>query len=384
MAARRVATVAFEYVEGGAEDEQALRRNRQAFDCFHFVPRTLINTEGRSLATTLFGREQALPLIIAPTGNNGLMRRHGDVKLARAAAHAGIPFTLSTVSNTRPEVIREQAPDVRLWMQLYVLGGPEVTESVISHAEAAGAEALVFTTDANVFGNREWDRRNFRAPGKPTLWRMIDAALHLPWFLDVFLPTGLPEFVNVAPFLPPDMRSALNSVSRLPALFRANLDWDHVAQLRDRWRGTLIVKGILHPADVEKAIALGVDGVGLTNHGGRQLDASITPFEMLPELARYRDRITLIIDSGFRRGADIAKALALGAHAVMIGRATLYGLAAGGEEGASHAIDILRSELDRVMGQISCRSLGELKPALLREGWRTERSPRAEFSDRDR
>jgi (S)-mandelate dehydrogenase len=332
----------------------------------------------------VFGREQPLPIIIAPTGNNGLMRRHGDSKLARAAARAGIPFTLSTVSNTRPETIRAEAPDVRLWMQLYVLGGPEVTESVITHAEAAEAEALVFTTDANVFGNREWDRRNFRAPGKPTWPRMIDAALHLPWFIDVFLPNGLPEFVNVADFLPPNMRSALNSVSRLPALFRANLDWDQVARLRDRWRGTLIIKGVLHPEDVEKAIALGVNGVVLTNHGGRQLDGSITPFEMLPELTKYRDRITLIVDSGFRRGSEVAKALALGAHAVMIGRATLYGLAAGGEAGASHAIDILRTELDRVLGQIGCRSIAELSPELLRKGWPTARTPRRELADRDR
>ncbi|MEI8297120.1 MAG: alpha-hydroxy acid oxidase [Pseudomonadota bacterium] len=368
MARRYAPAFAFEYVEGGAEDELALARNRQAFDRWRFLPRTLVNTTGRHARTTLFGVEQPLPLVIAPTGLNGILRRDGDLLLARAAAAAGIPFCLSTVSNARPERVIEAAGG-RVWMQLYMLNHPALVDDVVSRADSAGCEALVFTTDANVFGSREWDKRSFRAPGSLSLRRLLDAACHPRWAWDVAIPHGLPRFVNVMDFLPPEARSAKAGVSLIPALFRPSIDWDDVARLRDRWRRRLIIKGILDPADVERAVRLGCDGVVLTNHGGRQLDTTVAPIEVLAEIARaYRDRITILVDSGFRRGSDVAKAMALGAHGVMVGRATLYGLAAGGEAGASHAIAILASELDRVLGQLGCRSLAELGSAMLREG----------------
>jgi len=355
-------------VEGGAEDELALARNRQAFDRWRFVPRTLVDTTGRQLATSVFGQQQPLPLVIAPTGLNGVLRRNGDLALARMAATAGIPFCLSTVSNARPGDIVAGAGG-RVWMQLYVLNVPALVDDIVTRAEAAGCEALVFTTDANVFGSREWDRRSFRAPGRLRPRMLLDAALHPRWALDVLVPHGLPRFVNVMDFLPPEARSAKDGVSRIPTLFPASIDWDDVARLRDRWRRRLVIKGILDPADVERAVRLGCDGVVLTNHGGRQLDTAMAPLEILPEVARaFRDKITIFVDSGFRRGSDVLKAIALGAHAVMIGRATLYGLAAGGEAGAGHALGILHSEMDRVLGQLGCRSLAELGPAMLREG----------------
>jgi (S)-mandelate dehydrogenase len=261
-------------------------------------------------------------------------------------------------------------------MQLYVLNVPALVESVVARADAAGCEALVFTTDANVFGSREWDKRSFRAPGSLGLRQLLDAVGHPRWALDVAIPNGLPRFVNVMDFLPPEARSAKAGVSRIPTLFAASIDWDDVARLRDRWKRRLIIKGILDPADVERAVRLGCDGVVLTNHGGRQLDTTVAPIEVLGEIARaYRERITILVDSGFRRGSDIAKAIALGAHGVMIGRATLYGLAAGGEAGASHAIGILASELDRVLGQLGCRSLADLGPSMLREGIPTPAPP---------
>ncbi|MBS0373682.1 MAG: alpha-hydroxy-acid oxidizing protein [Proteobacteria bacterium] len=374
VAARRVPAFAFEYVEGGAEDELALERNRLAFDRWRFVPRTLVNTEGRHARTTLFGREQPLPIVIAPTGVNGMLTRDADLKLARAAARAGIAFTLSTVSNQRPDTVVREAGG-RLWMQLYWFRDPAIAADVVRRADAAGYEALVFTSDANVFGHREWDKRSYRGPGQLTLRSVLDVARHPRWLLDVMWPRGLPRFVNVADFFPPEARSARAGVTRIPALFAPTIDWDTVAWLRERWPRRLLVKGILDPADVERAVRLGCDGVVLSNHGGRQLDCTVAALEVLPEIARaFGDRTTILVDGGIRRGSDIAKAVALGAHAVMVARATLYGVAAGGEAGASHALTILASELDRVLGQLGCRSLAELSPAMLREGEPTRRA----------
>ena len=359
---------AFEYVEGGAEDELALTRNRLAFDQWRFVPKTLVNTEGRHARTTLFGRELALPVVIAPTGVNGMLTRDADVKLARAAADAGIPFTLSTVGNARPDVVARES-GARLWMQLYWFRDPAIAADVVRRAAEAECEALMFTTDANVFGHREWDKRSYRGPGQLTLRSVLDVACHPRWILDVMVPHGLPRFVNVADFFPPEARSAKAGVTRIPALFTPTIDWDDVARLRDTWKRPLIIKGPLDAGDVERAVRLGCEGVVLSNHGGRQLDACVTALEVLPEIAHaFGSRITILIDGGIRRGSDIAKAIALGAHAVMVARATLYGVAAGGEAGARHAIGILASELDRVLGQLGCRSLADLSPSMLRPG----------------
>ena len=368
IAARRVPNFAFEYVEGGAEDELALARNRLAFDQWHFVPRTLVNTEGRHTRAPLFGRERALPLVVAPTGLNGMLTKDADLKLAAAAAKAGIPFTLSTVGNARPDAVA-RASGASPWMQLYWFRDVAIAHDVVRRAAEAGCEALVFTTDANVFGHREWDKRSYRGPGQLTLRSMLDVALHPRWIVDVMLPSGLPRFVNVAHYFPPAARSANAGATRSPARVTPTIEWDDVARLRETWPRKLLIKGILDPADVERSVRLGCDGVVLTNHGGRQLDSAVAALEVLPEIARaFGDRTTILIDGGFRRGSEIAKAIALGAHAVMIGRAALYGVAAGGEAGASHALAILQSELDRVLGQLGCRSLAELGPGMLRAG----------------
>lgn len=365
VARRRVPHFAFEYVECGAEDELTLHWNRAAFESIRFKPTTLVDTRARHQRSLLFGREAAAPLIVAPTAMNGMLHRHGDMALARAAAGAGIPFCLSTFSNIRLEEVAAGA-DGRLWMQLYLLGDRAIARNIVDRADQAGCEALVLTTDANVFGFREWDKRNYRAPGTLTLRNMLDAARHPSWLAGVMLPSGFPRFENVLEFLPPEARSARAGVAHLPRLLVPDLSWKDVEWLRRAWPRKLLLKGILSAADAKRAAELGCDGVVLSNHGGRQLDGCISPLEVLPEVvAAVGDRCTIIVDSGFRRGADVVKAVALGASAVMIGAATLYGLAAGGQGGAAHAIGILSREIDRVLGQLGCLSLAELGPDLL-------------------
>jgi (S)-mandelate dehydrogenase len=366
IARRRVPHFAFEYVEGGSEDEATLRTNRSAFEAWRFVPHTLVDTSARHHRVTLFGQEARAPLVIAPTGMNGILHADGDIALARAAAKAGVPFCLSTVSTTKLEDVAAQAGG-RLWMQLYVMRERRVAESIVKRAEAAGFEALVFTTDANVFGHREWDRRNYVRPGRLKLRNMLDILRHPAWLRGVILRNGIPQFHNFAEFLPKGAASAIGGSTIIPGLFGPTITWQDIEWLRGLWKGKLLIKGVLSVSDAERAASLGCDGIVLTNHGGRQLDSCVAPIEVLPDIANaVGKKMTVVIDSGFRRGTDIVKALALGAHAVMLGRATLYGLAAGGEAGVSRALEILTVEIDRVLGQLGICSVGELGPHLLR------------------
>ncbi len=365
-ARRRVPGFAFEYVEGGAEDEATLRGNREAFAALRFVPPTLVNTEGRSLATELLGAPCGAPLAIGPTGLNGMLHPQGDLALARAAAAFGIPYTLSTVSTTLLEDVAKQAGG-RLWMQLYVMRNRAIAEDIMHRAAANGYEALLFTSDANVFGNREWDKRNYRTPGHPRLRAALDTLRHPRWLTQVLLRRGIPRFRNIEAFLPPGAASAVGGSTIIPQMFAPTITWEDIAWVREHWPRKLFIKGVLDVADARRAAELGCDGVVLSNHGGRQLDHCVAPIEVLGEIAAaVGDRLTVLIDSGFRRGTDIAKALALGADAVMIGRAALYGLAADGEPGVRRALEMLTVELDRVLGQLSCRTVRDLGPHLLR------------------
>lgn len=365
IARRRVPNFALEYVEGGAEDEASLNWNREALRSIRFIPNTLVDTSQRHQGIKLFGTETDAPLIIAPTGLNGMLHHRADVALAQAAAKQNIPFTLSTVSNVNIEEIARQAAG-RLWMQLYVMTDRTIAKDIISRADKAGYEALVFTSDANVFGNREWDKRNYRAPAKLTLRNMLDVACHPRWLFDVLIPHGIPRFENIVDFMPPEAQSASGGVAVFPKLFAPNISWEDVEWLREMWPRKLIIKGVLNAADAQRATEIGCDGIILSNHGGRQLDSCISPIEALPNIVEaVGEHITIIVDSGFRRGTDIIKAMALGAHSVMIGRATLYGLAAGGEAGVNHALTILTTEIDRAMGQLGCRSFADVGPHLL-------------------
>lgn len=365
LARRRLPALVSEYLDGGAEDEVTLRRNRQAFDALAFLPRALRDVGRVDCATTLFGRPLPLPLVIAPTGFNGLLRRGGDLALARAAAAAGVPMGQSTVSNARLEDVA-RIPGLRHWMQLYVFRDRSFTGVLLERAAASGCEALILTVDANVFGNREWDRRSYAAPARPRLSRRIETLRHPRWLADVARP-GIPGFGNLSDFLPPGSRGLNAAADWSRTQIDPGLSWRDLEHIRARWQGPLIVKGLLAPADVTRARESGADAVVLSNHGGRQLDGALAPLQVLAEARAAVGRdIVLMVDGGIRRGSDIAKAVAMGADAVMAGRAPLYGLAAGGEAGAARAIAILAEEFARVMALLGCTTVNGLGPEFLR------------------
>ena len=366
IAKRRVPHFAFEYVDSGAEDEITLKRNQAVFNAIQFVYRVLKDTARRRQHTTLFDKAMDAPLIIAPTALNNMQCKNGDIALARAAAGANIPFCLSTFSNTRLERLAD-AVEGRLWMQLYILKNRAMVADIIKRAEQAGYEALVVTVDANVFGFREWDRRNYAAIGQPNLRNLLDIMRHPRWIMDVLVPGGIPRFENVLDFMPAEAQSARAGVAYLPELLSPDIGWDDLKRIRDMWPRKLILKGLVAIEDVEAAIQAGCDAVALSNHGGRQLDGSVSPMTTLAEARSVAaGKLALLIDSGFRRGSDIVKAVATGADAVLLGAATLYGLGAGAEPGARHALKILTGEIDRALGQLGCNSLAELGPHLLR------------------
>jgi (S)-mandelate dehydrogenase len=369
MARRRAPNFAFEYVEGGAEEEVTLKRNRAVFDDIALVPRTLVDVSNRRLGISLFGQDSALPFLVGPTGFNGFMTHEGDVHLAIAAARAGIPYTLSTVSTVALEDVARRAGG-RLWMQLYLYRNRDWARALVKRAELAGFEALILTVDTSVYGNREWDTRNFARPMQLDLRNKLDVLMHPRWLFDVMVPHGTPKLANITSLLPPGQTSTRGASAVLGKLHNAALNWEDVTWLRDIWPRKLIIKGINSVADAKLAAQYGADGVILSNHGGRQLDGAISPIEVLPEVvAALKGRLTIMLDGGFRRGSDIVKAMLLGADAVLLGRATLYGLGAGGQAGAARAIDILATEIDRVMGLLGSDSVAALDPGCVR--WRS-------------
>lgn len=367
MAHRFLPDFALGYLEGGAEEEQTLARNLAALAAWRFVPRALVDVSRRSLATRLFGRPIPMPLVIAPTGLNGLFRDRADRMLAEAAAAAGIPFTQSTMSNMAMEDVGAGLNDLRHWWQLYVFGSPDVAERLIERAVEAGCEALVVTTDAQIYGNRAWARHHFTRPGQLTWRALMDAARHPRWLAATLLHRrGMPAFENILDFVPEAQRSFYDSAFWVRGAMDKGLDWQRIARIRAQWPRRLLLKGLLHPRDVAHAAELGVDGVVLSNHGGRQLDSAIAGLETLPEARRLVARdLTILVDGGFRRGADVLKALALGADAVQVGRAALYGVAAAGRAGVTRAIEILAEDMDRSLGLLGVRSIDELGPDLL-------------------
>jgi (S)-mandelate dehydrogenase len=366
VAMRRVPRFAFEYVEGGAEDEVTLRRNRDVFERIAWMPRTLVGAGVPVLSTEVLGETLHLPVVIAPTGFNGMLWPQGDLALARAAATAGIPFTLSTVSNYDVVKMGAELPGTT-WFQLYPFKELKSLDRLVERAAEAGCRKLVVTTDVPALGAREWDQRNYRKPMQLSLGSMVDVLAHPRWLRQVMIPNGAPEFANLAEFLPPGRRSAFQGVRFMGTQINPSLSWADIERVRKRWKGELLLKGILCVEDARRSVEIGADGVVLSNHGGRQLDTAISGVELLPAVAdAVGERTTIIVDGGFRRGSDVLKALALGADAVMLGRATLYGLAAGGEEGVSHALGLLRTEMERTMTLLGCHSLAELGPHLIR------------------
>ncbi|MBF8642712.1 MULTISPECIES: alpha-hydroxy acid oxidase [Pseudomonas] len=371
VARRRLPNFSFEYVEGGSDDEFTLKRNRSIFESITLQPRTLRNVSTRNLSRSFFGKPSALPFLIGPTGFNGLLTDKGDLRLAEAATQAGIPFVLSNASTTSIEDI-SRIEGVRAWMQIYLYRTRDHVAKLVERVKALNLEAIVVTTDSAIFGNREWDRRNYIRPLKLNWRNQLDVAMHPEWVWDVLVPRGVPRFKNLGDLLPPGRDSVKGAASALAAELDPSLNWQDIAWLRDMWKGRLIIKGIIHPADVELALQYGVDGIVLSNHGGRQLDGSVSAMETLPEVARIaKGKLEIFLDGGFRRGSDIVKALLLGADGVLIGRAGLYGLAAGKGPGACLAIDILRTEVERTLGLLGCSSLDELSADLIHDPkWR--------------
>ena len=360
MARRRLPRFVFDYVDGGSEDESALRGNRESFERLRLLPRVLRDVSVRRQERRLLDRTLPAPLLVAPTGLNGLVRRDGDVGLARAAAAHGIPFVLSSASTTAIEEVAERAGG-ELWFQLYVLSARSFAERLMRRARDAGYRVLVLTVDVPVSGARERDRRNgFRMPFRLTPSLALDACRHPRWSLDL-LRGGMPELVNMRTEGAGDMAAQAALLARQ---MDTSLDWDALAWVRDHWPGRLLLKGVLHPADAGRAMDLGLDGVIVSNHGGRQLDAAPAPVDLLPQVvSAVARRGAVLVDSGIRRGTDVIKAMALGADAVLLGRATLYGLAAAGEAGAAAVIALMKSEIDRTMALMGCADLADLGPA---------------------
>ncbi len=365
-ARRRLPRGIWEYVERGVEDEGGMARNRAAFEAVTFRPRVLRGVHAVQPGTTVFGQSIPFPLAVGPTGAAGLLWHQGDLALARAAAAAGVPFTISSASTMDIEQIAVAGG--RLWFQLYLWENRSLSQAVVDKAHALGCEALFVTLDLPVPPNREYIQRNgFGTPFKLNARNTLDVLRHPRWLAGVMgryaLSGGVPSQAN----LPGTLRAKITKSAPPGALFKQDdLDWDGVKQLRDRWPGKFVLKGILHPEDAERALALGCDGIVVSNHGGRALDSSIASLAALPAIVgAVGGRMTIFLDSGVRRGSDIVKAVALGADAALVGRAPLYGLAAAGEAGVTRALDLLRSETIRTMAMLGARTIGEIDASLL-------------------
>lgn len=359
LARKRLPRMVFDYLEGGAEDEHGIQHNRTVFEQWRFKPQRLVDVSRRTLTTQVLGKPQALPLLVGPTGLNGALWPNGDLALAKAAGKAGIPFVLSTASNLSIEDLARQC-DGELWFQLYVIHR-EIARDMVLKALHAGYTTLVLTTDVAVNGYRERDLRNrFKMPMSYTPRVMLDGCLHPRWSLDL-VRHGMPQLAN---FVTSQTSSLDLQAALMSRQMDAAFDWEALRWLRDLWPHKLLIKGLLSADDAQRCIAEGADGVILSNHGGRQLDCAISPMEVLAESVTLT-RKPVLIDSGFRRGSDIVKALALGAEAVLLGRATLYGLAARGEAGVSEILQLLKADIDRTLAQIGCPDIASLSPTFL-------------------
>ena len=349
----------FGYVAGGAETNASLRSNRAAWDEIAFVPRALVDVSGRTQQTTLFGRTYDAPFGIAPMGLAALAAYSGDVALARAAAAANLPMILSEASLTALERVRQAAPTA--WFQAYLPGETGAITHLLDRAARAGYDTLCLTVDVPVAANRENNvRSGFQTPLRPTLRLAWDGIVRPRWLFGTFLRTllahGMPRFENRRPRVPILSRTA--QIDRGP---RDRLAWQHVELMRRLWQGPLVLKGILDREDARIARESGVDGVIVSNHGGRQLDGAVAPLRALPAIAAAAGGMTVMMDGGVRRGTDVLKALALGARFVFLGRPFLYAAAIAGEAGVRHAIALLEGEIDRDMALLGINTLAEMR-----------------------
>jgi (S)-mandelate dehydrogenase len=365
IAKERLPRAIFEFVERGTEDDLLIRQNREALERIKFNPRTLRDVTGRDPSIELFGKKQALPIVIAPTGIADLMCYRGERAVAAAASSAGIPFTQTTSSTTSFADIAKVTQSGR-WLQLYLWEQRDLSWAMIDRAAEQGFEVLVVTVDTPKLPLREFNKHNgmtnpIRA--NPTL--ALDFIAHPRWSLGVLarymLAGGVPQFANY----PDEHRTSIRKVSRIENA--QSLSWADVDELRKRWAGPLVIKGILAREDAKLAREHGVDAVCVSNHGGRNFDSSPASIDVLAEIVDdVGGDITVLWDGGVRRGADVLKALAIGARAALIGRATLFGAAAAGEAGARHALALLANEIDMAMAMLGVTRIAELDRSYLR------------------
>ncbi len=366
MAKRRLPKIAFDFLEGGVDGEEGLTRNTDAFRHRRLVPKYLVDASVPKVATTLFGRTYAQPFGIAPTGAIGIFRPGGDLMLARSARAANIPFIISGMSTATMEQLAEVAPD-HAWYQLYLAKDRAISDDMVARAKACKFSTLVLTVDVPGQGKRERNLRNgFQSVRvvKPTLACQIEALTHPGWLYEYATGPGLTAD-NWHRYAPPGTKPA-DVLGFLSAQVPTPPSWDDVTRIRKAWPGRFVLKGIMHPEDAKRAASFGVDGLIVSNHGGRQLDRAPGALEVLPAIRdAVGDQLTVMFDSGIRRGADIVTALALGAKYCFVGRWTLYAVAAAGEAGANHAIAMIRDEVARTMTQMGAPDVATLGPDFL-------------------
>ncbi|GAA1995149.1 alpha-hydroxy acid oxidase [Microbacterium pumilum] len=356
IAKRRTPKAAFDYTDGAAEGELSLARARQAFEDIEFHPDILRPAPEVDTSVEILGGPSALPFGIAPTGFTRLMQTEGETAGASAAGAAGIPFTLSTLGTTSVEDVRKANPHGRNWFQLYVMREREISYGLARRAAEAGFDTLMFTVDTPIAGARLRDKRNgFSIPPQLTVGTIINA-IPRPWWWYDFLTTPKLEFASLS--------STGGTVGELlGAAMDPTISYDDLAIIRDIWPGKIVVKGVQNVEDSVRLIDSGVDGIILSNHGGRQLDRAPIPFHLLPKVVREVGKdATVMIDTGIMNGADIVASMALGAKFTLIGRAYLYGLMAGGRQGVDRTIEILKTEIERTMALLGVSSIAELEP----------------------
>lgn len=351
----------FGYLQGGVEDNVTLQANTAAFRNWMFRTNVLVDVSAREQSRQLMGQTYKAPFGIAPMGLCALFAFDGDVVMARAAEEAGIPFVLSGASLTRMERVAQAAPTCG-WFQAYIPGETEHIEGLLERVDKAGFKTLVVTVDTATLANRENNVRvGFSTPLRPSLRLAWDGMTRPHWLLGTLARTlaqhGMPHFENAGAGRGVPIISS--NVVRQFGL-RDHLNWQHLALIRQRWRGKLVIKGLISATDVKRAEQAGADGVILSNHGGRQLDGTAPPLLMLPEAAKVKGAMALMLDSGVRRGTDVLKALALGADHVFVGRPMAYAAAIGGQAGVAHAVGLLRDEVHRDMALLGVQRLADL------------------------
>lgn len=367
-ARRRLPGFAWEYLSGGIGPEHGLRRNREAFNEVQLVPRYLRDVSDCDTSVTLFGETYAMPIGIAPVGLAGMLWPKSELILARAASQANIPFALSTVGTVDLETIAEVS-EGKAWFQLYVPADHYVAEDLLRRARRAGYKVLLVTVDVPVGAKRDRELRNgLTLPPSLSATTIVHAALRPQWSLRT-LANGLPRFASIKQYAPPDMRNLGGMTAFITELLAQGVTADHLKMVRDHWTGPVVIKGVLSAADAERALELGADGIVVSNHGGRQIDAAPATIEALPGIVRaVGGRCTVLLDGGIRSGTDVLRAMASGADFTLSGRSFYYSVGALGAKGGQQAVEIFREEISRGLSQLGCTKMAELDQRWLRAG----------------